>query len=186
MRLGARRFAIGFVPFSLLLVWLYGCPPRSQSPGEQLLEAGRGAGVEVHPEEVFTLARGDESITASPIKGWETIPATELRNGVNIAFAHFGIAEPKVPAGYYTLKAFADPTGVGTVEARVQLIDGQGGVAAELPALAEIHSMTVPEQARSQRSFITTGPAGQGRTVIWFRCPNGVCIRFQTLRPRVF
>lgn len=53
-----RRFAIGLLPFSLLLVWLYGCPPKSQSPGEQLLAASKEAGVEVHPEEIFTIALG--------------------------------------------------------------------------------------------------------------------------------
>lgn len=106
---------------------------------------------------------------------------------MTIGFVHFATADPKIPKGDYTLKAFADPTGVGTVAARVELVDRQGAVAAEIPAQAEIHSMTVPEQARSARTFITVGPVGPIEPIqIWFRCPNGVCIRMPVLRPRRF
>ena len=179
------RFAAALLSFSLLLVGVSACrQPTSQTPGEQLVKASKDAGVNVHPEEVFTLSRGAESITGAPIVGWEQIPATALANGVEIGYAFISTEEPRIPSGYYKLKGFANPTQVGRVDGRVQLIDQGGKVAAELPSQVEIHSMTVPEEAARSRSFVTA-VVENDRHLIWFRCPNGVCFRFQLLRPRL-
>ena len=178
-------FAAGVLSFSVLLVGVSSCrQPTSQSPGEQLVKASKDAGVNVHPEEVFTLSRGGETITAAPIVGWEQIPATALANGVEFGYAYIATEEPRIPAGYYKLKGFAKPSQVGTVEGRVQLIDQGGRVAAELPSQVEIHSMTVPTEAARSRSFVTAVVQGD-RNLIWFRCPNGVCFRMQLLHPRL-
>ncbi|MFY9554886.1 MAG: hypothetical protein WAV20_18205 [Blastocatellia bacterium] len=149
--------------------------------GRLLVSASKLARVKVHSEEVFSIARGTEALAVAPVAGWERIPATQMRNGVNIAFAYFDTKEPKVRRGYYTLKAYANVTEVGTVDARVELIDRSGRVAGEIPAQAEIHSLTVPPEAASRRTFVTTATAVQtpinpNRPRIWFRCPNGVCI----------
>ena len=178
-------FAMGVLSFSLLLVGPSACKqPTSLSPGEQLVKASKEAGVNVHPEEVFTLTRGGETITGAPIVGWEQVPATAHVNGVEFGYAYIATEEPRIPAGYYKLKGFATPSQVGTVEGRIQLIDQGGRVAAELPSQVEIHSMTVPPEAARSRSFVTALTEG-GRTVIWFRCPNGVCFRTQLLQPRL-
>jgi hypothetical protein len=169
---------------ALLVVSLTGCPRAETSPHEALLEAARDAGVEVHAEEVYTLSRGEESVVAAPIAGWETIPATQLAEGVPFAFAYLSAREAGVPEGYYTLRAFADATSVGTVEARVELVDEEGEVAGQLPAVAEIHALSVPEHPPFERSFITSRPGDSGQTVLWFRCPNGVCIRTPILSRR--
>ena len=189
-------FAAGVLALSLLILGAYGCRQptntnqsgqitTNQSPGDQLLKASRDAGVNVHKEEVFTLSRGTETITAAPIAGWEQIPATALANGVEFAYAYISMEEPRVPAGYYRLKGFARASQPGTVEGRVQLIDQGGRVAAELPSQVEIHTMTVPEEASRSRSFITSLNEGD-RTLLWHRCPNGVCIRTPILQPRRF
>jgi hypothetical protein len=178
-------FAAGVLSFSLLLLGVSACKqPASQSPSEQLVKASKDAGVNVHPEEVFTLSRGGETITGAPIVGWEQIPATALVNGVEFGYAYIATENPRVPAGYYKLKGFAQASQVGTVEGRVQLIDQGGRVAAELPSQVEIHSMTVPPEASRSRSFVTAVVQGD-RNLIWFRCPNGVCFRFQLLHPRL-
>lgn len=178
-------FATGVLSFSLLLLGVSACrQPTSQTPGEQLVKASKDAGVNIHAEEVFTLSRGGETITGAPIVGWEQIPATAHANGVEIGYAYISSEEPRIPAGYYKLKGFANPSQVGTVEGRVQLIDQGGKVAAELPSQVEIHSMTVPPEAARSRSFVTAVADGN-RNVIWFRCPNGVCFRFPILRPRL-
>lgn len=196
-------FVIGLLSFSLLLLGISGCDknggntnqgagsqtaaspcPPSQSPKDQLVEASKAAGVNIHVEEVFSLSRGSESVVAAPIAGWEKIPATALAKGVDFGFAYFATEEPRVPAGYYSLKGFADVKEVGTVKGRVQLIDRGGKVAAELPAEVEVHSMTVPPEAANQRSFVAALTTGD-RQRIWFRCPNGECIRIDVLRPRV-
>lgn len=153
---------------------------------QQLVLASRKAKVKVHREEVFSISRGTETVAVAPIAGWEQIPATQLRNGVNIAFAYIDTAEPNVPRGYYTLKAYANVTDVGTIDAKVQLINRSGRVASEIPAQAEIHSLTVPPEAASRRTFVTTAAARQAnRPIIWLRCPNGVCFRFETFTPRL-
>lgn len=186
-------FAAGVLALGLLILGASGCrqpntnqsgqATTNQSPGDQLLKASRDAAVNVHKEEVFTLSRGTETITAAPIAGWEQIPATALANGVEFAYAYISMEEPRVPAGYYRLKGFARASQPGTVEGRVQLIDQGGRVAAELPSQVEIHTMTVPAEASRSRSFITAITEGN-RGVIWHRCPNGVCIRMLVFHER--
>jgi hypothetical protein len=155
-----------------------------------LLEAAKAARIKVQREEVFSISRGSETFAAATIAGWEQIPTTELRKGVDIAFAYFSTADPKVPKGYFTLRAYADVTSVGTVVARVQLIDHKGKVAAEIPAEADIYSLTVPLAPASHRTFVTTAGARQihdedlmrrrGITIC-FCCSNGGCICFRIL-----
>jgi hypothetical protein len=188
--LGKQRtvwFALAVLSFSVLLLAVPACKEpttTSQSPGEQLVKASKDAGVNIHPEEVFTLSRGSETITGAPIVGWEQIPATAHANGVEFGYAYISTEEPRIPAGYYKLKGFVQASQVGTVDGRVQLIDQGGKVAAELPSQVEIHSLTVPAEAARSRSFVTALADG-GRNLIWFRCPNGVCFRMPILRARV-
>ena len=191
----APRVAVGLLALSLLQFGVAGCSrPKETNPGGQLLEASKEAGVQVNAEEVFTLSRGAETVAVAPIAGWEQVPATDLRKGVNVAYAYFSTQEPKVPAGYYTLKAYADVNGVGTVAARVQLVDRGGKVVGEIPAEAEVHSLTVPPTAASQRTFVTTTDDREAvatqvapgiRPRIWIRCPNGVCLRWVVFGPRI-
>jgi hypothetical protein len=180
-RRAVPRFAIGFLSLSLLQFGLLGCrPSESESPTEQLLGASKAANVQVHADEVFSISRGKQTFTAAPIVGWEQIPATALPNGVDIAYAYFATKE--VPKGYYKLKAFANPTGVGTVDGKVQLIDQGGKVAAEIPAQVEIHSMTVPEGASSRRTNLMTFTDEKGQTIMWARCPNGQCTKIVIIK----
>lgn len=169
----------------IVLFGFSGCCKRASTTTEELIAASKAAGIEVRADEVFTLSRGAESMVAAPTTAWAKIPATELRNGITFAFAHFSTTEPKVPPGYYTLKSFADDIRVGTVAGRVQLIDRAGKVAAEIPTEVEIHSLTVPAESRT--SFITTtapSPQGPNRSGAWFRCSNGQCIPIHIFVPR--
>ncbi len=135
MRTRSDASLIRLLPLVVLLVAAYGCPPpEGQDLSQRLLEASEAAGVDVRAEEVFSISRGEESLAAAPVAGWESIPATQLTEGVDVAFAWIDTAEPDVPAGFYTLRAIADATSVGTVDARVQLVDEEGEVASELPA----------------------------------------------------
>lgn len=190
----APKIALALLAVALLQFGAHGCRTKATNTSDQLLEASRAAGVQVHADEVFTLSRGSETVTAAPIAGWEQVPATDLRKGVNFAYAYFSTQEPKVPAGYYTLRAFADVNSVGTSAARVQLLDRDGKIAAEVPAEVEVHSLTVPQGVGSLRSFVTATDdratlAAQVvpgiRPRLWFRCPNGQCIRMLVLSERM-
>ena len=193
---------VGLLSFSFLLVGFSGCDqtanlnsnqtttqssptpcPKGESANDQLLTASKAAGVNVHAEELFTVSRGSETVTTAPIVGWEKIPATDLAKGVDFAYGYFSTQEPRVPAGNYTLRATADVRAVGTVKGRVQFVDRQGNVAAEVPADIEVHSLTVPAQAATQRSFVTSTLVVD-RIYVWHRCPNGVCVRFPILQAR--
>lgn len=180
-----HSLVLGAAAVGIVLFGFSGCCKRAPTASEELIAASKAAGIEVRADEVFTLSRGAESMVAAPTTAWAKIPATELRNGITFAFAHFSTTEPKVPSGYYTLKSFADDIRVGTVPARVQLIDQAGKVAAEIPTEVEIHSLTVPAESRT--SFITaTTPSAQSPNQggAWFRCSNGQCIRIAVLLPR--
>lgn len=174
----------------IVLFVVSGCNRRCPVPSEDLIAASKAAGIEIRADEVFSISRGTESLVTAPTTAWAQIPATELPKGITFAFAHFSTTEPKVPPGYYALKAFADDIRVGTVEARIQLIDRAGKVAAELPAEMEIHSLTVPPDSR--RSFVTTydGAAANvqpGTSIgVWYRCSNGQCLRRLIFVPQRF
>jgi hypothetical protein len=187
MRMITPRCALGLLCFVLAQSGISGCAtlPQGSDSGSQLIAMSQAAGVQVHPQEVFTVSRGNETVTVAPKVGWEQVPATALPNGVDFAYGYFSTAELNVPRGYYTLRAIANPTGVGTVPARVQLIDRAGRVAAEIPAEIEIHSMTVPAEAALSRSFVSAIVSGRQQG-IWLRCPNGQCIRLFILRNRIF
>jgi hypothetical protein len=157
---------------------MIGCSADKAAPSayEQLFAASKAAGVEVLREQVFMIYRGAETFVTAPIASWAQIPATELRKGINVAFAYVSTKEPKVPPGYYTIKALANDIRLGTVAAKAQLIDRQGKVVVEIPARVEIHSLTVPSGART--IFVTTGAGPDARPHLWLRCSNGQCFLF--------
>lgn len=182
----ARAMRAVFVLLSV--VGLSGCSVThgpSPAPTTQLLAASTAAGVQVHREEIFSLSRGTEAVSVAPIAGWESIPATALPNGVDFAFGYFDTREINIPAGYYRLRAFANPTAPGTVTGRVQFINRAGAVVAEVPAEIEVHTMTVPPEAASQRSFVAAVLDRQHQQGGWFRCPNGTCVRVIFMGPRI-
>jgi hypothetical protein len=177
----SHSLGLSAVAATIILFTFSGCCPRKTGPitSEEFLTASKAAGVDVRADQVFAISRDAESVITAPTTAWAQIPATELPKGVTFAFAHLSTLEPKVPAGYYTFKAFADDIRVGTVDARVQLIDRAGKVAAELPTQIEIHSLTVP--AESRISYVTTSnPAAResagDRVTYWYRCSNGQCV----------
>lgn len=154
----------------------------------KLVAASRSARIKVNPAEYFSITQGTETFSAAPAAGWENIPPTAMRNGVTIGFAYFSTEDPKIPKGYYTLKAYGDVKEVGTVAARVQLIARNGKVVAEIPAQADVFSLTVPPSSAKKvvittdaRRHVTEGTPSllpQGR-IICFCCSNGECVCFR-------
>ena len=187
-----RRF-LGFVVVAFCLIQGMRLTTHAQTvQSGQLVAASRAAKVQVHPEEFFSMTQGTETFSVAPVVGWQRTPATDLRKGVNIGYGYFSTAEPRIPRGYYTLRAYADVNDVGTIAARIQFIDRSGRVAAELPAQADIHSLTVPPGAASIRPTISTASGRVteamrpmlpgGRIIVCFCCSNGVCVCFVIFR----
>lgn len=156
---------------------------------DQLQQAAKAANVKINSDEIFSMTRGKEAFAIAPIAGLEQTPATELRKGVDIAFAYFATDNPKVPAGYYTLRAQTDDVKVGNVAAKIHLLDRSGKAVAVVTGEAEIHSLTVPASAASQRTFVTVAVPRTGPVVLepiryWVKCPNGFCVRGDIFVPR--
>lgn len=181
--------------FAVLSLLVIGCSQAIRQSvyaqtvqSSQLVAASRTAKVRIHRGQFFSMTQGTETFSAAPAAGWERTPPTQLRKGANIGFGYFSLADPRIPAGYYTLRAFADVKDIGTIDAKIQFIDRRGKVAAEIPAQAEIHSLTVPPGAESKPPIITTAalranPAlPVGRIIVCFCCSNGACICISVFR----
>jgi hypothetical protein len=135
------------------------------------------------------LAQGNVSWFAASVANLESTPATELPRGVNIGVAYFDLLGQKFPRDFYKIRAFADAKQVGRLEGKAQLINDKGAIVAELPAMVDVKSMTLPARPTSALTSLTVcaGAAcniggGTPPTVcfwICFECPNGftVCVR---------
>lgn len=150
------RYAFGLVVVALILLAAACQSTRSDIngvaiwPRTQAQEISRAAGylgVQVETENMVSVSQGGATLSTATIRSWRSTPATELPNGVNYAVAYLNSPGQRFPAGYYTLRAFANPHGVGQVEGRVQVIDATGRTVNEVPATIDISSMTVPPGA---------------------------------------
>jgi len=111
-----------------------------------LSQAGERLGVPVQTERMVHFAQAGAALSTAPAANLDTIPATELPRGVNVAVAYVDSPGANVPTGFYTVRAIADARQVGTIEGRVQLVDARGRVASESPASFDIQSMTIPDR----------------------------------------
>src|SRR4029079_9142100 len=99
MQTSLKRLALVVILF-VGIGTLSGCASGggSYGPNAAFLEAARSAGAPVRAEEIVTHSSGDQTVTIAPITTWERTPATQLRNGVNVAFAHLSRGTGQVPA----------------------------------------------------------------------------------------
>ncbi|HEX4954497.1 MAG TPA: hypothetical protein VF017_13985 [Thermoanaerobaculia bacterium] len=184
MRVPQQRVAFTVLLLAAVHLSLSGCATRGHNQGHNaaFLEAAKAAGVSVRGDEIVTHRSGTQTVAIAPVTTWERTPATALRSGVDVAFVHLSNATQAIPAGYYTLRASADVSKIGTAPASIQFIDRQGKVAGNLEAVTEVHSLTIPEQASTRRTFVTIGdeprPGSPSERVIIIVlcCPNGDCL----------
>jgi|GEM_PF-2536030 len=118
----------------------------TQAQAALLSQAGERLGVPVQTGQMVHFAQAGAALSTAPAANLDTIPATELPRGVNVAVAYVDSPGGNVPRGFYTVRAFADARQVGALEGRVQLVDAQGRIASEGPATFEIHSMMIPDR----------------------------------------
>lgn len=185
-----RRVTVTILLMALSQLTAIGCRTSTGggSSNAAFLTAARDARVSVRTEEIVTATSGTHTFGIAPITTWESTPATALRSGVDIAFVYLSTPTETVGEGYYTLRASSDVTKTGSLPSTIQFIDRNGSVAGKLTATAEVHSLTIPEEASTRRTFVTVrqdprpgvsnipkiGPI----RVIVLCCPNGECFYF--------
>lgn len=152
--------------------------PRAQA--EEIQKAGERLGVPVETENMLNLSQAGATLMTATARSWRATPATDLPRGVNYAVAYLDSPGQTFPAGYYTLRAFAEPRGIGTVPARIQVIDAGGRVATEVAGTIDVASLTVPPEAARIAPTIAVfpipvqnGPSCRWGNKICHCCSNG-------------
>lgn len=153
---------------------------------KSLEAAARRSRVRINTDEMVTAMRADSTLVIAPVREFDTTPATDLREGADVAFAYFDGPNPGVPTGYFRVRVTAPVTKVGKVTGSAQLVDRRGDVVVELPVEVDVKSMTLPDP----RPFPHTGlnvesrfadpgsfpPDPQAKLIIVILCPNGMII----------
>ena len=157
--------------------------PRAQA--EDIRKAGERLGVPVETENMVSFAQSGTTFTTATARAWRTTAATELPRRIDFAIAYLDSPGQRFAAGFYTLRAFAEPRGVGTVPGRIQVINAAGEVAGEVPATIDVRSLTVPpEAARTAPSIAIIGvpvtpahgPTCKYGNKICYCCTNGTLV----------
>lgn len=157
-----------------------------------LIQAAQAAGVSINTTEMVELFRDGVELISAPIQGLETVPATELPDGVDVGFIHLDAPGTGIPAGHYTVRARSGAGGVtlGENDVTVDFVDGAGNVVASQQAVADVWSETVPSDPPYANTVAGTAlgmpnPPVYQRTIrIWYFCPNGWIILIEIeLRP---
>ena len=172
---------------------------------QAMAKAASRAGVSVNLDSLTQGSGNGASLVIGSISGLEKVPATQLPDGVDTAFAYLdlptgpGGARPRVPAGYYTLRVTASQETVdealkasggvppdttspagrpGVPGAEVELIDVHGDVVAVVPGELAVFSPVVPADQISPRTMVEP-IIGARYIIVWIICPNGwaVCLR---------
>jgi hypothetical protein len=132
-----------------------------------LKQAGEQAGVPLQTKSMVHYAQWGASFYTAPAASFETSAATELVRGVDLGVAYVDSPGQKYPKGYYTLKAFANPTQPGEVNGTIQVIGADGRAAAELPATVTVDSMSAPAQQRAPMDVsVAAAPCGRPPNVV--------------------
>jgi len=152
-------------------------------------EAAKGKGITLNTDGMFSVFRADSTIVVAPIREFDTSPATELKHGVNSAYAYIDSPKRNVPAGFYTLRVSAEAVKVGTVTGKLEYVDSHGKAVKTAPVEFDIKSLTLPNPPAFPHSIVSVGnhadpqtpvaggvtPAFQTDDPIIVCCPNGYC-----------
>jgi hypothetical protein len=141
-------------------------------------QASERLGVPIRTERMVTVSQGGATFLTAPAANLESVPATELPRGVDVAVAYLDSPGQTYPAGFYILHGVANAQQPGTVEGRIQLLDANRRVAGDIPARFEIFSMTLPDRPErliTNVSFHSSRLAGHcnPNTETCYCCTNG-------------
>src|SRR4051812_45236958 len=111
---------------------------------DSLEKAARRSKVNINTQGMVSVLRADSTLVIAPIREFDRSPATELKKGVNSAFAYIDSADRKIPAGFYTLRVTADGPALGAVSGTLEYVDSRGETASKSNVQLDIKSLTVP------------------------------------------
>lgn len=176
----------GFLVFVLMAVLALSAgsaTAQTCTDPEQMIRAAEAAGVSIYPDQMASASNDEAAVTAATLRGYEQVPPAHLGKGTDVGFIHLDAPRSGIPAGFYRLRASADPSvvRVGKFDVNVDLVDGSGKVVATVPGSAEASSLTVPSplpfERTAVRTSISSGPTNQPQSIIIIIiCPNGVII----------
>lgn len=174
----------GFLVFILMAALAFAGSATAQPPDrDQMVEAARAAGVAIYPDQMSSSSNDEASVTAATLRGYEQVPPAHLAKGTDIGFIHLDAPKSGIPAGFYKLRASADPAEVrvGKFNVDVDLVDGSGKVVATVPGSADASSLNVPDplpfERTAVRTSISSGHTNEPQSIIIIIiCPNGVII----------
>jgi hypothetical protein len=169
-----------FIVTSFILI-LAACSHRSRSvtaaQQRALGEAGQRLNLPVRTSHAAYGQAGGASVLTAAALNLEQIPATELRNGIDLGVAYIDAPSTPLPRDYYRVRATADIDGVGQTTGRVAFLDAQGRTAGVAPAAVDVWSMTLPPESRTQLTQVAVQRENGDRcpSGIWtcYKCPNG-------------
>jgi len=176
----------GFVVLALVasLAFIAGSVWADGPTKDEMVKAAEEAGVSINSDNIATASTDDgASVTAATLRGYEKVAPANLARGTDVGFVHLDAPDAGIPAGFYRLRASADPSDVkvGRFDASVDIIDGDGKVVATVPASAQASSLAVPDPLPFPRTVLETTAAGGGAQerhtiIIIIICPNGLII----------
>lgn len=157
--------------------------PRSE---QELSRAAQAAGVAVNTTEMVELFRDGVRYSGAPMAGLESIPASELVDGVDVAFIHLDAPSSGIPAGDYIVRARSNASSVtlGENEVTVDLVSTDGTVTVSQPGVANVWSQTVPTDPPYANSVAGVALDMPNPAIfrivlrVWIFCPNGWVICF--------
>jgi hypothetical protein len=152
---------------------------------KSLEKAARRSKVNINTLGMVSVLRADSALVIAPIREFDVSPATELKKGVNSAFAYINSPDRNVPAGYYTLRITADAVKIGAVSGTLEYVDSRGQTANKSSVQLDIKSLTLPNPPALPHAVINvesrqvahTGDLALTplRDTVIVCCPNGYC-----------
>lgn len=152
---------------------------------ESMEKAAGRSKVNINTLGMISVLRADSTLVIAPIREFDASPASELKKGVNSAFAYINSPDRNVPPGYYTLRIRADMVKVGEVPGTLEYVDARGHIANRSNIQLDIKSLTLPNppafphavvNVESRQPMQADGHAvAASRQVVIVCCPNGYC-----------
>lgn len=149
-----------------------------------LEEFAKEKGEKINTLGMLSVLRADSTIIVAPLRSFDTSPATDLKKGVDSAYAFINSPERAIPAGFYTLRVSAETVQVGEVPGTLEYVDAHGKTVKRSAIQLDIKSLTVPQPPAFPHSVasVTSKDAHDGGLTpaiqtdpIIVCCPNGYC-----------